>query len=500
LEPDAVDQSARKDEKAPTEASPRGWGRADTLTVAILTGALTLLGNMLVSAYNNHSNIVQEIQKAADDQRLEEKKGKYNLVLQAMQTNDPAFAKRNIDFFIDAGLLPDPDCKIRYAIDKDQPVLPSLSGVAPATPAGMHSVPEIASLYNFPSGYDGRGVTIGILEFGGAIVRDDLEKYFKAMQLPVPEITSVSVDGAGPKPDRNADGQVMMDLEIIGALAPAAHIRIYFGAFEHGGYARAIERAAADGVAVLSTNWGAPEAQMSPDDVTQINVALEKAVRQRITVLAAAGDEGVTAGVDAHRHLIFPASSPWVLSVGGTSLKSENGKITSETVWKTGGNLGTGGGFSEKFPRPDWQPDSLVPKGVDASSGRGIPDVVASANPELGTPFLLHGQQIVIGGTGESTDVWAGLIVRLDQALGYNIGHLTPRLYRDIGPVGLLHPITSGDNGVGGVAGYSAGNGWTPVAGWGSPDGVKLLAWLREHPDPQIGGRAAAQPCEVSAK
>jgi kumamolisin len=506
----SVDDSAVKAEelrvrkleaaKALADLSSPWWRRADPLVLAILAGALSLLGNMVVSFYNNRANVEQEQIKAKDDLNLELARAKYNLVLQAMTTNDAAAAKRNIHFFIDAGLLPDADCKIRDAIDKDQPVLPSLSGVAPATPPGLHSAPEIAALYNFPSGYDGRGVKIGILEFGGAILRDDLEKYFKALELPVPEITSVSVEGAAPKPDSIEDGIVMMDLEIIGALAPAAQIRVYFGDFQHGGYARAIERATADRVAVLSTNWGQAETLMSPDDIMQINAALENAARQGITVVAAAGDNGVTAGVDMHRHVFFPASSPWVLSVGGTTLKSEAGKITSETVWN-GHDFGTGGGFSEKLARPDWQPASLIPKDVDASSGRGVPDVVASANPELGTPILVHGAQNVFGGTSESTDVWAGLIVRLDQALGYNVGHLNPRLYRDIGPAGLLHAITSGNNGVGSVPGYSAGDGWTPVAGWGSPDGVKLLAWLREHPDPQIANRAVAPPpCQLTSK
>jgi kumamolisin len=444
---------------------------------------LTLLGNTVVALLNNNSSVSQERTKAADDLALEREKARYNLVLQAMATNDAAVAKRNIHFFIDAGLLPDADCKIRDAIDKDQPVLPSLSGVAPPTPPGLHSAPEIATLYNFPSGFDGRGVTICILEFGGGIVRDDITKYFASLNLPEPDIAPISVDGASPKSDENVDAQVMLDVEIIGAIAPRAHIRVYFAPYTSAGFAHAIRQAASDRVGVLSIGWGQPESSWKDEEINEIDAALEEAARQRITVIAAAGDNGVIDGVpDGRRHVDFPASSPWVLSVGGTALKSKSGRITSETVWRSGENSATGGGVSQKFELPDWQASVSVPNRDDGGSGRGIPDVAASADPALGVAIIVHGTTAVLGGTSASVPLWAGLIARINQALGYNVGYLNPTLYGEIGPEGVFHTITIGDNSVAGVKGYSAGHGWSPVAGWGSPDGTKLLNWLRDHP------------------
>jgi kumamolisin len=117
-----------------------------------------------------------------------------------------------------------------------------------------------------------------------------------------------------------------------------------------------------------------------------------------------------------------------------------------------------------------------------------VPDVVAAADPTLGYALIFHGQTIVIGGTSASIPLWGGLIALLNQAVGRNLGYLNPRLYRELGPAGLLRAITEGDNSVSGVTGFKAGPGWSAVAGWGRPDGAKLIDWLRSHPD----GPAAA--------
>ena len=455
---------------------------------------------MGVALLNNSNSISQEQKKASDDLALEQAKARYSLVLQAMTTNDAATAKRNVHFFIDAGLLADPDCRIRDAIDQDQPVLPSLSGVAPPTPRGLHSPPEIATVYNFPSGFDGRGVTVGILEFAGNIVSADIADYFQTTGLPVPDIAPVFVDNVSFGSDDSADAQVMLDVEIVGTIAPRARIRVYFAPLTAAGFAYAITRAVADGSGVLSIGWGKAESAWKDEEIKEIDAALAEAARHNPTVVVPAGDKGVTDGVmDGLRHVDFPASSQWVLSVGGTSLKSEGGRATSEIVWRSGADA-TGGGVSEKFERPDWQSAVSVPNRRDGSSGRGIPDVVASADPSLGMVIIVHGKRLVIGGTAVSSPLWAGLIARINQALGYNVGYLNPRLYREIGPAGVLRTISSGDNGVGGVKGYSAGPGWTPVAGWGSPDGTKLLNWLREHPDPSSAKKLATEACRATPR
>jgi len=475
------------------------WRRADPLVVAIVAGALTLLGNMAATLLNGYWSLKLEQKKGDDDLALEQSKANYSLVLQAIATNDDCIAKRNIDFFIDADLLKDPGGKIRTAIERDRPVLPSLSGKSPPSSGSIHSAPEIAKAYNFPDEFDGRGVTIGILEFGGSVVRSDVEAYFKSLDLPAPDLTSVLVDEVHPAPDEATDAQVMLDVEIAGAIAPRAPIRVYFASFTSAGFAHAVQRAITDGVAVLSVGWGQPESKWTDQQMEEIDAALKQAADHNVTVLAAAGGQGVTDGLaDGKRHVDFPASSAWVLAVGGTTLKSQNGRILSETVWKSGTVGATGGGVSEKFDRPDWQSAISTPNRFDGKPGRGVPDVVASADPEFGVMTVVHGLPTQIGGTSSSAPVWAGLIARIDQALGYNVGYLNRRLYESIGPSGVLRAVTSGDNTFGGVAGYSAGPGWSPVAGWGSPDGRKLLDWLREHPNPPPGKQFASVVCPNS--
>jgi kumamolisin len=487
-------------EKALASSKSVWWRRANPLTLAILAGALTLLGNMSVALWNSHSSVAQEKEKAGDDLALEQAKARYTLVLQAMATSDAAVAKRNIHFFIDAGLLADSDCKIRDAIEQDQPVLPSLSGTAPPTPPGIHSAPEIATLYNFPPGLDGRGEVIGVLEFGGAINFSDLATYFKSLNLPVPDVTPVSIGGFGFKASKDDDPEVMLDIEIAGSVAPRARIRVYFAPFTIAGFANAVKQAEADGAAVLFTGWGQPESVWTDDEMTEINAAFESAASSGITVVATASDKGVTDGVkDGRKHVDFPASSPWVLAVGGTTLKSADGRIQSETAWKS--SLGaTGGGVSEKFARPDWQSSTPVPKRDGGGLGRGLPDVAASASPENGVSIFVDGHAVAIGGSSAAVPLFAGLIALIDQGIGYNVGYLNPRLYREIGPAGVFRSITLGDNGVDGVKGYAAGPGWTPVTGWGSPDGMKLLTWLRINRDPGHVVASGGSPCRPTSK
>ena len=480
-------------EKALASANAPWWRRADPLTLAILAAAASVFGNIWLE----HS-------KAKDDQALEQAKARYNLVLQAMATNDAAVAKRNIHFFIDAGLLTDADCRIRNAIDSDNPVLPSLSGTAPAGPSNVLSAPLVASLYNFPPGVDGRGQTIGLIEFGGGFDRKDLEQYFSKLNLPVPEVIVVPVNGGANRPSitDGSEMQTAMDIEIAAGIAPRARLKVYFAppSFKAADFAQAVRQATADQVSVLLIGYGMTESQWKDEDISLVEGALEQAARQGVTVIVSSGDNGVTDGVkDGRRHVSYPGSSAWVLSVGATSVQIENGKIKSEKVWRgSPDEFATGGGVSEKVVRPDWQKDVEVPPRGDGSAGRGLPDVVATADPALGYAIVVHGKTMPVGGTGAVVSLWGGLIALLNQANGRNLGYVTPRFYREFGPAGLLRPVTEGDNGVSGVAGFKAGPGWTPVAGWGSPDGAKLINWLRTHPDGTTA-IANANACQSTA-
>jgi kumamolisin len=155
-------------------------------------------------------------------------------------------------------------------------------------------------------------------------------------------------------------------------------------------------------------------------------------------------------------------------------------------VWNDGPNNGaTGGGASSLFPVPSWQNGLSIPATANGQTGRGIPDVAADASPRTGYRIYFHGVSIVFGGTSASAPLWAGLMALMNQGLGQDIGFLNPGLYQKLGRSGAFRFIKEGNNSYGGVTGYSAGPGWNPCAGWGTPDGRKLLAALKEFFPPK---------------
>ena len=349
------------------------------------------------------------------------------------------------------------------------------------------TVPELARIYDFPNELDGSGQCIALIELGGGYKQSDLKTYFNDLGIPMPKVTWESFGGAKNHPTgpQGPDTQVMLNIEVAGAVAPGAHIVVYFAPNTSEGFLGAIETAIADEVnrpSIISISWGGPETSWTPEIMTKFDLAFKTAAGRGITVVCAAGDNGVTDGViDGKAHVDFPASSPWVLACGGTRLTVSASKVVSEVVWNDG-TSGTGGGISSVFPLPDWQSRANVPTGEDGHQGRGIPDVAANASPETGYSIYAHGHSIVVGGTAAATPLWSGLIALLNQGLGRNIGNINSELYSDIGPAGVLRGITEGNNSVNDIKGYTAGPGWNACAGWGTPNGTKLLQALRSLP------------------
>ncbi len=368
------------------------------------------------------------------------------------------------------------------------PVAPSVPGPSPAGSSPVpFSVAQVERLYNFPPNLDGRGQTIGIIELGGGYRDSDLNLYFAQAKIPKPTIISVGVSGAKNSPDTGqyANSQVELDLEIAGSVAPKAQLVVYFAPNTAAGYLEAITTAAHDSEhhpSVILIGWGGPESSWQAQSLQAMNQQLGTAAGAGITVVTGSGDNGASDGVsDGRRHVDFPASSPWVLAVGGTKLIARGSTIASEVVWNDGpGSGATGGGVSDIFSRPEWQSGIRIPPEAGAKPGRAVPDVSANASPLTGYRIVIDGKVAAIGGTSASAPLWAGLIALLNQGLGHNLGYLNPVLYRQLGDKGVFHEITSGNNSSGNVKGYSAGPGWNAAAGWGTPDGTKLLAALRE--------------------
>ena len=340
---------------------------------------------------------------------------------------------------------------------------------------------QVGAAYQFPSGYDGTGQTVALIELGGGYDESTLSEYFQSLGVTPPTITAVPVDGGSNAPTGSADGpdgEVQLDIEVVGALAPGAAISVYFAANTNQAFADAISDAAhaTPTPTAISISWGGPEDSWDAQSAEAMDQAAADAVALGATVLAAAGDSGSGDGsTDGSAQCDFPASSPHVLSCGGTSLTLDSaGAISGETVWNDGtGGGATGGGVSTLYPVPTWQTDAGVPANANSgSSGRGVPDVAGNADPETGYQVSVDGTSTVVGGTSAVAPLWAALVARLAQQTGTRLGLLQSVLYSGVKP-GVAQPglrdVTSGSNGS-----YSAGPGWDACTGLGSPDGAVL--------------------------
>jgi kumamolisin len=354
-------------------------------------------------------------------------------------------------------------------------------GIRPAARApGGFTPGQVASLYQFPSGATGAGQCIALIELGGGFRLDDLQRYFSGVGITSPPtVVAVPVDGTTNAPVGNlnsADGEVVLDIEVAGAVAPGAKIAVYFAPNTDRGFADAVLAAVADQTnqpTVISISWGSAEDGWTAQGRDAMNQAFQAAAAVGISVFAAAGDNGSSDAVqDKHAHVDFPAASSLVVGCGGTSVRAAGGQITSETVWNDGADGGaTGGGVSAITPVPSFQ-QSINPVSANPprAHGRGVPDVAADADPVTGYRVLGDDTSTVVGGTSAVAPLWAALIALIQQQIGRSVAPLLPALYS--APT-AFHDITQGNNGA-----YSAGPGWDACTGLGSPIGTALLTAL----------------------
>ncbi len=369
-----------------------------------------------------------------------------------------------------------------FGFDTRPVAAPLSTGIRPEDERASFTPLDIATLYDFPAGFDGSGQVIGILEFGGGYSTGDLTTYFAGLGLTPPSVSAQEVDGVGNSPigdPDSDDGEVMLDIEMAGAVAPGASIVVYFAPIADFGFIDALSTAiqATDQPCCVSISWGGAEEFWTSSAMSTFNGYLQDAVALGIPVFCSAGDNGSDDGVgDGLQHANFPASAPYALACGGTRLESADAvHIDSEVVWNDDSGA-TGGGVSDVFALPDWQAGVGVPPTVNPGNfrGRGLPDVAGDASQDTGISIRVDGTTGVTGGTSAVAPLWAGLTARMSQYLDVGgVGFLSDLLYTDTQARQAFHDITSGNNGA-----YSATAGWDPCTGWGSPDGQALLTVL----------------------
>lgn len=365
-----------------------------------------------------------------------------------------------------------------FGLDDRPQARPQFRVADPRAVTSSYTPVEVARAYGFPTDATGAGQTVAIVELGGGYRQSDLDTYFGDLGLPAPTVTAVSVDGGANDPSgdpSSADGEVLLDIEVVGAIATGARIAVYFAPNSDQGFVDAVTQAVHDrenAPSVVSISWGGPESTWTLQAQNALDAAFADAASLGVTVCVASGDNGSGDGVgDGRAHADFPASSPHVLACGGTRLDPGG----NETVWNDGSTGGaTGGGVSDTFDLPDWQSAAGVPHSAnpDGRVGRGVPDVSGDADPQTGYRVLVDGQQATIGGTSAVAPLWAALVALLNERRDTPVGFLNPVLYGSSGSA--LRDVTSGDNDLGDAPGYSAGPGWDACTGLGSPDGAAL--------------------------
>ncbi len=393
-----------------------------------------------------------------------------------------------------------------------------------------YSPQEIRDAYSLTpllkKGYTGKGETIIIIDsFGSPTGLQDLQQFDKDYGLPdPPSYQQLAPFGSVPFDPTNVDqlgwaDETSLDIQWSHALAPAASIIVLTSPVSETQGVQGmpeflqLEKYAVENHLgnIISQSWGTTENTLFTPEGKKVLADFENFYRwatleRNVTFFASTGDAG-TANPDVNEKIYpfptvgYPASSPWVTAVGGTSLFTDDkGQYASETVWNNAdkgiAGSATGGGLSQYFQEPEYQKDFLTKENNKLLNGaRGIPDISFNADPSTAVPVYLGflpnrtpGYSL-FGGTSESAPAWAGLIAVANQYAHHHLGFINPRLYRlghNRGEAAeVYHDVTVGDNSqpasgsTPAIPGYKAEKGWDAATGWGSPVAKNLFEEIR---------------------
>jgi subtilase family serine protease len=337
---------------------------------------------------------------------------------------------------------------------------------APAAPSGLGPA-ALRSIYDTDCiGGDGTGQTVALWEFDG-YKKTDISTYDQQFGLGSSAPTTVSVDGANYDSNPGqGQAEVSLDIEIVQAMAPKAATLVYEAPNTDAGELDMANQIVKENKAqVVSISWGECEQDSTASTMTSVDNAFKQGAAQGLSFYAASGDNG---SKDCTRSpsgssvvaVDFPASSPNVTGVGGTTLTvGSNNSYGSETVWNN--SIGaTGGGVSTVFSAPSWQ------TGVNGK--RTVPDVASDGDPNTGYSVYTGGQWQVYGGTSCAAPMWAGWTALYNQKAKSRLGAGNQAIYGLKG--NTFHDVTTGNNGD-----FQAGPGYDETTGWGSYDGTKLF-------------------------
>jgi len=316
-------------------------------------------------------------------------------------------------------------------------------------------------------------ITVAIVDaYNNPDIESDLETYSSTYGLPpctsadgcFSKVNQEGEEGNYPEENSGWDGEIALDVETVHAVCQSCSILLVeANSEESSDLEQAVRTAAASGAAVISNSYAGPESGGSSgayDEPGQV-------------VVASSGD---------HQYKTeFPASSPDVVAVGGTTLEvDQSGDWVNETVWdESSRKIGTGSGCSAYFSAQEWQISAPAWESTGCGDARAVADVSADANPDHGGLLVYDtaaeskgGPWTILGGTSLSAPIIAGAYALAGGAHG--VGYPASDLYAaESEAPETLHDITEGSNGsCGGRSICQAGPGYDGPTGVGTPDGL----------------------------
>jgi len=369
-------------------------------------------------------------------------------------------------------------------------------------PSDLRSAYDVATLIS--NGGNGSSQRVAVYELAPYIA-SDITTYRTQYGLPSSTINNHSVDGASVTGDASGTIEADLDIEVVSALAPNATQDVYTGPNTTSGLNdtyNAIVTANVD--KVTTTSWGLCEPYTGNTELQTLDNIFSQGATQGQSFFAAAGDTGSDDCFDRSTgtpsgyppSADSPASDPYVMGVGGTSLTLSSGSYSSETEWNFGqGNGGAGGGaISSYFTMPPWQVGAGVSNSF-SNGNREVPDVGADADPSTGYATYCTSVNdcydaalseaygwLEVGGTSAATPLWAGIATDINTYLAVN-GHATLgwlnqsfyTLFANAQTYAPYHDVTSGNNDIDYAStqyagDYPSGTCYDLNTGMGSPD------------------------------
>ncbi len=332
-----------------------------------------------------------------------------------------------------------------------------------------HNPTEFSSIYGGSGQQTGAGVKVGILTQGNiSQTIQDLNTFTSNNGLSRVSTSTVNVNGTSS--DTSGLGEWALDSQdIVGAAGGQIGGIVFYNVptLSNANLTAGINRVVSDNaVKIINVSLGECETYTQQDgSAAADDQAFQQAVAQGQTFSVSSGDSGADECGNGGVTPSYPASSPFVVSVGGTRLNTSGTSYTSETVWNdlSGGGGATGGSSSLFESQPSWQ------NGVAPGNKRGVPDIAYDASPSSGALVTVNGSTQQIGGTSLAAPIFSGIWARVLAAKGSSVGFAAPLLYQL--PAGDFHDVTSGNNG-----GENAGSGYDLTTGRGSAIISRLLA------------------------